>query len=186
MAQSAGSSSSVGQNSRWKWSLAVGVLLLLLGIAGVGIAAFMELTSVLVFGPLLLVIAAVQLVISFLAESRKESVFHFMASGVEAVLGFWIMIHPLERLIDLVVVLAVFFLVSAAIRTCQALAKKSAHRIWNLLAAAVALILGVCVLARWPDSRWWFLGLCIALDFLFRGISWSALGLANKKQQPAA
>jgi uncharacterized membrane protein HdeD (DUF308 family) len=156
--------------------------LLVLGVAGIGVATFMELTSLLVFGPMLLVSAFIQLLLALFAKTRRESILHFAASGLEAVLGFWIMAHPFERLIDLVVVLAIFFLVSGVIRLGRSLITGSADRAWTIMAGIVALLLGVCVWLRWPDSRWWFVGLCIAVDFLFRGISFSALALAEKKR----
>ena len=39
---------------RWKWLLALGIGLLLLGLTGAGASTLLELTSLLVFGPLLL------------------------------------------------------------------------------------------------------------------------------------
>lgn len=174
------------RSSGWKWSLAFGALLLVFGVAGIGVATFMELTSVLLFGPMLLVGALIQAMIAFFEEERKESIFHFAASGLEAALGFWVMAHPLEKVIDLVVLLAIFFLVSGAIRLGRSLATRSPGRGWNLIPGIVALVLGVCVWLRWPDSKWWFFGLCIAIDFLCRGISWSALGLAERKQVAGA
>src|SRR5438105_4809498 len=43
------------RRERWKWFLVVGMILVALGIAGVGVATLLELTSLLVFGPMLLV-----------------------------------------------------------------------------------------------------------------------------------
>ena len=40
--------------ARWKWFLGLGVLLLVLGIAGISMATLLQFTSLLVFGPLLL------------------------------------------------------------------------------------------------------------------------------------
>jgi hypothetical protein len=50
------------------WFLALGVLLLLLGLAGAGATTLLELTSALLFGPLLLASSFVQLMTTFLAE----------------------------------------------------------------------------------------------------------------------
>lgn len=42
-------------------------------------------------------------------------------------------------------------------------------------------LLGVCVWLRLPVSGLWFVGLCIALDFICHGASWSAVALAEGK-----
>jgi uncharacterized membrane protein HdeD (DUF308 family) len=174
------------QRSGLRWPLALAVLLLIFGVAGIGVATFMELTSVLVFGPMLLVSAAIQAVVAFFEKNRKESILHFAASGLEAALGFWIMAQPFENIVDLVMVLAIFFLVSGIIRLGRSLVTRSPGRGWTVAAGVVALVLGACVWLRWPDSRWWFLGLCIALDFLCRGVTWSALAMSTRKPDPTA
>jgi hypothetical protein len=46
--------------------------------------------------------------------------------------------------------------------------------------------LSVVYLARhgetaWPVAQWWPVALCIALDFICHGVSWSAVGLVERK-----
>jgi uncharacterized membrane protein HdeD (DUF308 family) len=167
--------------NRWKWFLACGAILLVLGLAGVSVSSFMETASLMVFGPMLVAAGVIQLFVAFLAEERKEAVLHFMASGLEAALGFWIMAHPLERVVDLVLVIAIFFLITGVIRLGRSLSTTAADRGWTAMAGVVALVMGTCVWLRWPDARWWFVGLCIAIDFLFHGMSWTALALSEKR-----
>jgi uncharacterized membrane protein HdeD (DUF308 family) len=160
--------------------LACGVSLLALGLAGVSLSSFMETASVMVFGPMLLAGAGIQLIVAFM-EERKAAVQHFMASALEAALGFWIIAHPLERAVDLVLVIAIFFFAIGFIRLGRFLSTTSVDRGWAAMAGIVALVMGICVWLRWPDSRWWFVGLCIAIDFLCRGMTWTALALAEKR-----
>jgi hypothetical protein len=76
-------SSSPPSASRWKWFLALGLVLLLLGAAGVGLASFLDLASLLVFGPLLLASGIIQGFVAFIAVREKESLLHLAAGGVE-------------------------------------------------------------------------------------------------------
>jgi uncharacterized membrane protein HdeD (DUF308 family) len=55
MSQPATSSQATEQRARWKWFLALGAILLVLGMAGIGIATLLQFASLLVFGPLLLI-----------------------------------------------------------------------------------------------------------------------------------
>ena len=96
---------------RWQWFLALGAILLVLGMTGISVAALLQLTSLLVFGPLLLVSSLLQLLTAFFAEERKESLLHFGAAGLEAVLGFFIMVNPPEKLIGLITLIAIFLIV---------------------------------------------------------------------------
>jgi uncharacterized membrane protein HdeD (DUF308 family) len=168
-------------HARWKWFLASGVVLLLLGLTGAGATTLLELTSLLVFGPMLLASSLIQLLTAFFAEKGKERLLHLTAAGLEAVLGFFIMAHPLERMISLIALVAIFLIVGGLIRLTRLLATRSRGRAWVVMTGAVALLLGVSVWMGWPLARPWFVGLCIAVDFLCHGVSWSALALAERK-----
>ena len=73
MSEQATSSRVSEHRVRWKWFLALGVVLLVLGLAGVSVASLLELTSLLVFGPLLLASSIVQLLTALFGEGRKDS-----------------------------------------------------------------------------------------------------------------
>lgn len=169
------------RRARWKWFLALGALLLVLGVAGGTVATLLELTSVLVFGPMLLVSSIVQLVIAFVAEKGKDSLLHFTAAGLEAALGFFIMANPPERLAGLVAWVAVFLVAVGLARLAPSLAAQSRGRGWLAVAGGTALLLGAAVWFGGSGVRLSFVGLCIAVDFLCHGVSWSALALAERK-----
>jgi uncharacterized membrane protein HdeD (DUF308 family) len=173
---------------RWKWFLALGSILLVLGIAGVSVATLLEVTSLLVFGPLLLVSSIMQLLTASFAEKRKDSVLHFAAAGLELVLGMFILAHPLHRLISLIAVVAIFLIVAGLVRLARSLTAQSRGRGWAIMTGVIALLLGVSVWIGWPTNKLWFVGLCIAIDFLFHGVTWSALGLMERKplQEPTS
>src|SRR5436309_1472760 len=86
---------------RWKWFLALGGVLLVLGMTGVSVATLLQITSLLVFGPLLLASSIVQLLTFFFEQERKEGLLHFAAAGLEGALGFLVMVNPPERVADL-------------------------------------------------------------------------------------
>jgi uncharacterized membrane protein HdeD (DUF308 family) len=175
------SSQATEHRGRWKWFLALGALLLALGAAGVGAVTLLELTSVLVFGPLLLASSLVQFLTAAFAEKARERLLHFAAAGLEAVLGFLIMTHPLQRVVSLIALIAVFLVVSGLVRLAHSLATQSRGRAWLVLTGVVALLLGISVWVGWPVAKLWFVGLCIGVDFICHGVSWSALALAERR-----
>ena len=173
--------------ARWKWFLALGVLLVLLGLAGAGATTLLKLTSLVVFGPLLMASGIIQVVIAFFSERGKDFLLHLVAAGVEALLGYLITAFPLEGMIDLAVLIAVFLVVTGLLRLARWRVTPSVGRGWTFMAGAAALILGICVWLKLPVSGLWAVGLCIALDFICHGVSWSAVALAERKPlQPPA
>jgi uncharacterized membrane protein HdeD (DUF308 family) len=168
-------------SARWKWFLALGITLLLLGLAAAGFTMLLHLTSLLVFGPLLLASSLIQLLTAFFAGKGRGSLLHLGAAGLEAVCGFLIMAYPFQGVADLLVLIAIFLLVSGVIRVVRSTATHSPGRVWILMAGAAALLLGFCVWLRLPVSQLWFAALCMAVDFLCHGVSWSAVAVAERK-----
>src|SRR4051794_7430886 len=121
MIEVAPNSATTDRRERWKWFLVVGGILVALGIAGVGAATLLELTSLLVFGPMLLVSSLFQFLTSFLNEGGKESVLHLAAAGLEVVLGFVIMAYPPQTIAGLMAVVAVFLMAGGLVRLLRAL-----------------------------------------------------------------
>src|SRR5690349_17884405 len=108
MTEPALSSQASQRRSRWKWFLALGAVLLVLGIGGMTVATLLELTSLLVFGPFLLASSIIQFLTAFFAEAWNERLPHLVAAGLEMVLGFLIMANPPQTIIGLIALIAIF------------------------------------------------------------------------------
>jgi uncharacterized membrane protein HdeD (DUF308 family) len=63
--------------STWKWFLAIGAILLVLGLTGIGAATLLQLASLLVFGPMLLASSIMQFLAIFFVEKWQERLLHF-------------------------------------------------------------------------------------------------------------
>jgi uncharacterized membrane protein HdeD (DUF308 family) len=158
----------------------MGVGLLLLGLTGAGAATLLQLTSLLVFGPLLLTSSIIQLLTAFFAGKGKDNVLHMIAAGLEAVLGFFIMANPPQNVNSLIAAIAIFLIVAGLVRLARSLTMQARGRVWIVLTGVLALLLGMSVWIGWPFGELWFVGLCIALDFLCHGMCWSALALTER------
>ena len=58
---------------------------------------------------------------------------------------------------------------------------------WVALSAAVTALLGIMVLAQWPASSLYILGLFLSVDLIFAGLCWTIIGTAAMSlSQPIA
>ena len=169
------------RGARWKWFLALGLVLLLLGLAGAGASTLLQLTTLLVFGPMLLASSIINFLIAYFAARDMKILFHYAAAGLEMFLGFFIMINPLEGTVSLLVWIAVLLIAGGLIRLARAWTTRSNGQMLGYLAGFVALILGLAVYVGWPSAELWFVGLCIAADFICHGVSWVVIALAEHK-----
>jgi uncharacterized membrane protein HdeD (DUF308 family) len=171
-----------GHRTRLRWFLAAGLVLLVLGLTGIGVP-LIEGASILLFGPLLLASSFVQVLTGFFAGRGKERLLHYIAAGPEAILGFFIMANPVQGLGTVIAVIAILLILSGLARLARSMALQSPHRGWAILAGVIALLLGISVWIGPRTASLWFVGLCIAIDFLCHGASWSAMSLAERKRQ---
>jgi uncharacterized membrane protein HdeD (DUF308 family) len=58
--------------------------------------------------------------------------------------------------------------------------KPAAGWYWPLISGLVSVILGGMILAQWPQSGLWIIGLFIAIELLFNGWSYLFIALAAR------
>lgn len=138
MTASASSTQQSERRSRWKWLLILGIVLIILGISGITIASILELTTVLVIGPLLLVSSLMQFLTALFTEKGREKLLHFVAAILEMVLGFLVMMNPPEKLGQLFVLVAVFLIMIGLSRLASSFFAQSRSRPWGLIAGVKA------------------------------------------------
>jgi uncharacterized membrane protein HdeD (DUF308 family) len=182
------SSPSIEHRRRWKWFLALGAVLLVLGLAGAGAAPFLEATAALVFGPLLLVSSLMQLLTAMFTEERNQKRLHFVAAGAELALALAVMAWPPQSAIGVVGVVAFCLVVIGVARLAHSLVMRARERSWVIVTGAVALLLGIVLGAcHWlglPVRGVLLIAVCLALDFLCHGVSWTAMALIERKPLP--
>jgi uncharacterized membrane protein HdeD (DUF308 family) len=99
---------------------------------------------------------------------------------VEAIFGLLILAHPIHQLVGLIALVAVYLVVTGLIHLVASLAAQSRRRAWTVATGIIAVLLGITIWIGWPAGKLWVVGLCIAIDFICRGASWSALGFVER------
>jgi uncharacterized membrane protein HdeD (DUF308 family) len=161
-----------GRPSGSFWFLAVGVTLALLGALAFGATTILEVTSLLMLGPLLLANSLCQLMLTFIAESPRRRAFHISSALFSLVVGFLVMSHESEAGADIALLMAAFLLVAGLNRMVGSLEPDLPPRVWLVAAGALAVSLGICLSAQAPTRGLWLISLCIAIDFLCHGATW--------------
>ena len=52
---------------------------------------------------------------------------------------------------------------------------------WPLIGGIAAIVLGLMILARWPVSGFWVIGLFVALEMIFSGWSYIIISLGARQ-----
>ena len=74
-------------------------------------------------------------------------------------------------------VMAIFFLIGGIFQLIGSFVVALPGAGWQGLDGIITIILGALVLAQWPASGLWVIGLFIGIDLIFYGLAWIALAL---------
>ncbi len=167
----------------WGWLLALGIASILLGLLGLYMTFALTLASVLFFGVLILVLGVFQLVQSFAARGWKSVLWHVLIGLLYVVAGIDIIADPVRASKVLTLVLAAILIAVGLIRIIMAFQLKDAVDgwYWGLFSGAVSILLGGMILAQWPSSGLWVIGLFVAIELLVNGWTYLFIALAARK-----
>lgn len=165
----------------WGWVLGLGIALSATGVACILAASTATLATVIVFGSLLLVGAAISFVHAFQSRAGSSFFLHLMNVLLRGVTGFLLIRYPFAGAVSLTLVLASFFIVGGTFRAIGCAALSFPRWGWGALSGVISMALGIVLLEQLPASSTWFIGFAIGVDLIFDGVAVAAAGLALER-----
>jgi uncharacterized membrane protein HdeD (DUF308 family) len=162
----------------WGWFLALGMIMIVLGIVALGSALLVTLVSVIFFGWLLMFAGVFEVVQSFWQKKWGGFFLHLTVGILYAVVGIMLAANPEATAVALTLLMAIFFMVAGVFRIVSAIAMHFPQWGWMLISGLAALILGLLIWQQWPASGFWVIGLFIGIELILTGWSWVMLALA--------
>lgn len=166
---------------KWGWLLALGIAMIVFGSLGLVFTFALTVAGVIVFGALALAAGLLQLWHGF--ASREEGWagrgLHLLVALAYLVLGGLLLWDPLSGSISLTLFLAAFLLVIGGFRLYYAWQWQRRRWRWKLAAflGVLDVILAVLIIAGWPSTGLWVIGLFLAIEMLLNGFLLTALAL---------
>jgi uncharacterized membrane protein HdeD (DUF308 family) len=168
--------------NNWGWLLAFGILSILLGTIGLGMTFGLTLASVMFFGVLLAVGGVAQLVDAFKCKGWKSTLWHVLIALLYVAGGILIVVDPVLASATFTLVLAWILIAVGIMRGIMAFQLRPAHGwFWLLLSGIVSIGLGAMIIAEWPVSGLWVIGLFVAIELILNGWSYVFVALAARK-----
>jgi len=161
----------------WGWFLAFGIVLLLLGIAAVARSVTATVASMVFFGWLLVFAGLAEFINAFMVGKWAGFFLHLLAAILFGITGILILMRPVISAEAVTFVMSWFFLFGGLYQFIAALWTHLPGWGWHALNGAVASVMGVLLLAQWPVSGLWVIGLFVGIDLIIYGCAWIALAL---------
>jgi uncharacterized membrane protein HdeD (DUF308 family) len=169
-----------GLKDHWRLFTIQGVLLVILGMIAVAVPRFAAVAATDFIGWLLFFTGLMQAV-SLVSSTRAPGYWSSLLLAVlTAILGFVLAWYPLQGAITLTMLLTAYFLVHGVATFIFAFSVKGETGRWVLLilSGLVDLLLAGLVIAEWPSTELWVLGLFVGVNMLLTGFAFifAALG----------
>jgi len=192
------------QGIRWGWLLALGILLTVLGVVGLGMAFQLTLVAMFWLGAFAIVAGIAQLLDSFHHSGWKSIAWHVIIGILYFVGGVLMMTTPVSAAFWLTLFLAISLVVTGFMRIFTAFQIRGQGGVWLavLLSGVISIVLGIMIYstvippsaevlatpegqAEWLRSWGWVIGLFVAIELIMEGLALIAISMGVKSAREA-
>jgi len=169
--------------AKWGWIVALGVVYLVAGFIALGSVVMATVASVFVVGIMMIVAGIAEIINAFQCKGWGKFLVWALLGVLYIIAGFITFENPLFAAVILTLLLGAALIASGIVRIFLALSmKRESPWIWVLVSSLITLVLGVMILARWPVSSLYVLGIFLSVDLICAGVSWISMGMALKQR----
>jgi uncharacterized membrane protein HdeD (DUF308 family) len=168
----------------WQLFLAEGVMMLILGILAVIWPGISTIAIDVYVGWLFLLSGIIGLFTMFLARNVQAFLWMLLTAALSLFVGVILLYHPAEGAVSLTLVLTAFFIVEGIFQIAGALAYRDVFPSqwgWMLVSGIADLILAALIIAGWPGTATWALGLIVGVNLITSGAAIVMVALAGRE-----
>jgi uncharacterized membrane protein HdeD (DUF308 family) len=163
--------------AKWGWIVALGVVYLLAGFIALGSVVVATVASVLIVGVMMIIAGVAEVISAFQVKGWGKFLLWVLLGVLYIIAGFVTFENPLLAAALLTLILGVSLVASGIMRIILAFSmKQETPWIWILLSGVITVLLGLLILAHWPVSSLYILGLFLGIDLIIAGAGWIGLG----------
>ena len=170
----------------WGWFLAFGIVLLLLGIAAIVRSVTATVVSTMFFGWVLVLAGIIEFVDAFMVGKWAGFFLHLLVAILFGIVGTVMILKPVISAEAVTYVVAMFFLIAGLYALVASVWTHQPGWGWQAANGIVASVLGFLLLAQWPVSGLFAVGLFVGIDLISYGWAWAALALDLHKVSASA
>jgi uncharacterized membrane protein HdeD (DUF308 family) len=164
------------------WVIALGVVYVIAGIVALGSVAMATVASVFVVGIMMLIAGVAEVINAFQIKTWGKFFVWLLLGFLYIVAGFLAFENPLLAAAFLTLFLGISLIVSGIMRIVLAFSMQRAMPwLWVLVSGIITLLLGFIIVAHWPVSSLYILGLFLGIDLVIAGVGWIAIGFGLKR-----
>jgi uncharacterized membrane protein HdeD (DUF308 family) len=173
-------------HARSGWVIAFAIVALLAGVVALGSVVAATESAVLIVGLMMLVAGFAEIFTAFTAKGWGRFFYWLVLGALYMIAGLICLQNPFAAATILTLALGIALIVSGLLRIF--LATQMRHGTpwgWVVFSGLLSFLLGLMIVAHWPYSSFYVLGIFLGIDLVFIGSSWLAMGLALRRASEA-
>jgi uncharacterized membrane protein HdeD (DUF308 family) len=165
------------------WIVALGAVYVIAGIVAIGSVVLATVATVFIVGIMMLVAGVAEVINAFQIKTWGKFILWLLLGALYIVAGLLTFENPLLAAAILTLFLGFSLIASGIMRVVLALSMQQAMPwVWVLLSGIVTFLLGLLIVAHWPVSSLYILGLFLGIDLVIAGAGWIGIGLGLRRR----
>jgi uncharacterized membrane protein HdeD (DUF308 family) len=160
------------------WSVALGVLIVILGIFLLAYPFVTGVATALTLGIILMAVAIVELILALRFKSASDFFLRLISAIIFGITGFLLSAYPGPGLAGLTLFVGSMLLVQGVMLLVLGFQAQKSLRGWLVFDAIVTVLLSLLILAHWPSSSLWAIGTLVGVAVIVRGVTRITTSLA--------
>jgi uncharacterized membrane protein HdeD (DUF308 family) len=162
--------------------MTVGVIAIALGCIAILVPAVASVGTAIFIGWLLLAVGAFLTAAAFSAHSVGTLVMRLAWAVLTVLVGIWLIVEPHNGTLTLTFVLGIYFLFMGVTRIAVAFVSRGQPNAGLVaLSGAAGVLIGILILAKFPSSADWAIGLLVGIDLIFAGWTLTRVAMLGKE-----
>jgi uncharacterized membrane protein HdeD (DUF308 family) len=164
--------------THWKTVLFHGILFTILGLLAVLVPVIFSIAFEQVIGWLFLIGGAIQFYRCIEYNQATGYWMMLLSSLFAMIFGVLFIFHPLEGIVALTTVIALYFLAEGLVKIILAyVLRESSHWGWFLLSGLCSIAISVIAFSGLPFTASWFIGTLIGVYLIINGLSYMIIAI---------
>jgi uncharacterized membrane protein HdeD (DUF308 family) len=175
--------------AHWKLFLFQGVVMVILGVLAILAPVAASIAVAIYVGWLLLISGVIGLIAIVSTHHVHAFLWSLVTAALSVVIGVLLVLMPVQGAISLTIVLTAFFIAEGVFQTAVAIASRQVMAgtwVWMLLSGIADLVLAAIIIAGWPGTAIWALGLLVGVNLLTSGWAVVVAAFAGRRMAGAA
>ena len=167
----------------WQLFLAQGIIMLVLGVLAIIWPGISTIAVDIYVGWLFLISGIVGIFTMFLARDVQAFLWMLLTAALSLFVGIMLVWHPAQGAVSLTMVLTAFFIVEGIFQIVASLSYRDVFPgqwRWMLASGIADLVLAGIIIAGWPGTAGWALGLIVGVNLITSGAAITTVALAAR------